>query len=40
MVKNRLNEISGVFNISFDFYDIGWIDKKRISIRDLFVFNY
>ncbi len=39
-VKNRLNEISGVSNISFDFYDTGRIDKKRTSTRDLSAFNY
>ncbi len=39
-VKNRLNEISCVYNISFDFYDTGRIDKKRTSTRDLSAFNY
>ncbi|HAS4936949.1 TPA: DUF3732 domain-containing protein [Vibrio cholerae] len=39
-VKNRLNEISGVSNISFYFYDTGRIDKKRTSTRDLSAFNY
>lgn len=39
-VKTRLNEISGVSNISFDFYDTGRVDKKRTSTRDLSAFNY
>lgn len=39
-VKTRLNEISGVPNISFDFYDTGRLDKKRTSTRDLAAFNY
>lgn len=39
-VKDRLNEISGVSNISFDFYDTGRLDKTRTSLRDLAAFNY
>ncbi|MCJ8293343.1 MAG: DUF3732 domain-containing protein [Colwellia sp.] len=39
-VKERLNEISGVSNIDFDFYDTGRLDKLRTSLRDMAAFNY
>lgn len=39
-VKDRLNEISGVSNISFDMHNTGAMNKKRTSIRDLVAFNY
>ena len=39
-VKDRLNELSGVSNIDFDFYGTGRLDKYRTSIRDLAAFNY
>ena len=39
-VKERLNELSGVSNVDFDFYGTGRLDKYRTSIRDLVAFNY
>lgn len=39
-VKERLNELSGVSNIDFDFYGTGRQDKYRTSIRDMAAFNY
>jgi hypothetical protein len=39
-VKDRLNQLSGVSNIDFDFYGTGRVDKKRTSLRDLAAFNY
>lgn len=39
-IKERLNEISGVSNVDFDFYDTGRLDKLRTSIRDMAAFNY
>ena len=39
-IKERLNELSGVSNIDFDFYSTGRLDKYRTSIRDMAAFNY
>lgn len=39
-IKERLNEISGVSNINFDFHDTNRLDKLRTGTRDLAAFNY
>ena len=39
-VKERLNEISGVSSVNFDFQDTGRLDKLRTGTRDLSAFNY
>jgi hypothetical protein len=39
-VKDKLNELSGVSNTNFDFYDTGRLDKLKTGLRDLAAFNY
>lgn len=39
-VKDKLNELSGISNVNFDFYNTGRLDKAKTGLRDMAAFNY